>query len=303
MTLNLLRNGRINPKLLSWVYINGCHDFNRHPLAPPGTKLIIHSKPSNRSSWAFHGRLGWYVGPATSHYRCVKYYIKNTRSEVISDTVKFIPSYVPIPAANIDDLIRHSFSELIHLLKTRKTIFPNHSTQQNGTEALLKLSNILHNNTRMSNQVHPPLVTSDGGGTGVNISNSLRPQEKITYPKIEKRNKTQKITDAEFQKILDNVSKNKSNKNTAQPNGCSPPIINKLPSKNSSTKSFLMNHMFDIQGKKQSLDKLLVGSTKKIWQQALSNELGRLAQGIGTVQGNDVLDLDRKSTRLNSSHP
>ena len=52
-----------------------------------------------------------------------------------------------------------------------------------------------------------------------------------------------------------------------------------------------MNHMFDTQGKKQSLDKLPVGTTKKIWQQALSNELGRLAQGIGTVQGNDILDF------------
>ena len=37
LTLNLLQNARINPKLSSWAYINGCHKFNRHPLAPPGS--------------------------------------------------------------------------------------------------------------------------------------------------------------------------------------------------------------------------------------------------------------------------
>ena len=57
-TLNLLRNARMNPKLSSWAYINRCHDFNRHPLARPGTKLIVHSKPSYRSSWTF-GLVRW----------------------------------------------------------------------------------------------------------------------------------------------------------------------------------------------------------------------------------------------------
>ena len=49
--------------------------------------------------------------------------------------------------------------------------------------------------------------------------------------------------------------------------------------------------MFDTQGRKQSLDKLLQGPTKQIWQKALTNELGRLAQGINNVNGNDVVDF------------
>ena len=67
LTLNLLRNARCNHRLSAWAYLNGNHDFNRHPLAPPGTKNIIHLKPSNRPSWSFYGRMGWYIGPATSH--------------------------------------------------------------------------------------------------------------------------------------------------------------------------------------------------------------------------------------------
>ena len=52
-----------------------------------------------------------------------------------------------------------------------------------------------------------------------------------------------------------------------------------------------LSHMFDGQDKKQSLDKLLHGPQSNIWQVALSNELGRLAQGINNVEGNDVLDF------------
>jgi len=40
-----------------------------------------------------------------------------------------------------------------------------------------------------------------------------------------------------------------------------------------------LNHIFDANGKKKSLDALLVDETKPVWSQALSNELGRLIKG------------------------
>ena len=79
VTLNLLRNSRINPELSSWAYLFGNHDFNKVPLAPPGTKVMLHSKPTNRKSWAFHGEPGFYIGPAPQHYRCVKCYIPKNK--------------------------------------------------------------------------------------------------------------------------------------------------------------------------------------------------------------------------------
>ena len=42
MTLNLLRNSRINPRLSSWAILYGNNDFNKSPLAPPGTKILVH---------------------------------------------------------------------------------------------------------------------------------------------------------------------------------------------------------------------------------------------------------------------
>ena len=55
ITMNLLRNSRANPKLSSYAYLHGNFDFNKTPLAPPGTKVVVHSKPNNRASWDPHG--------------------------------------------------------------------------------------------------------------------------------------------------------------------------------------------------------------------------------------------------------
>jgi hypothetical protein len=53
MTLNMLRTSRINPKLSATTHLFGQYDFNRAPMAPPGTRII-----------APHGQVGWYIGPA-----------------------------------------------------------------------------------------------------------------------------------------------------------------------------------------------------------------------------------------------
>ena len=44
ITLNLLRNSRVNPALSSYAYLFGNYDFNKAPLAPVGTKVISHLK-------------------------------------------------------------------------------------------------------------------------------------------------------------------------------------------------------------------------------------------------------------------
>ena len=46
LTLNLLRPSRINPKLSAYAQLHDAIKFNRTPLAPPGTKIIIHNKPA-----------------------------------------------------------------------------------------------------------------------------------------------------------------------------------------------------------------------------------------------------------------
>lgn len=50
ITLNLLCNSRVNNKLSAYAFLFGNFNFNATPLAPPGTKVVIHKKPSQCAS-------------------------------------------------------------------------------------------------------------------------------------------------------------------------------------------------------------------------------------------------------------
>jgi hypothetical protein len=45
LTLNLLRSSRRQPRLSAHACLNGLFDFNRSPLAPPGTRVVVHVTP------------------------------------------------------------------------------------------------------------------------------------------------------------------------------------------------------------------------------------------------------------------
>ena len=88
----------------AYMALEGAFDYNKTPLAPPGTKLVIHENPEKRSSWAAHGFDEWYLGPVVEHYRCYRVYANNTRAERNADTVNFFPQHTKVPriAANDD---------------------------------------------------------------------------------------------------------------------------------------------------------------------------------------------------------
>ena len=56
----------------------------------------------------------------------------------------------------------------------------------------------------------------------------------------------------------------------------------------------LTNHIFNIDGHKESIDTLLQGPESDAWTQSLTNGLGRLAQGTNTILGNDCIDFIHK---------
>ena len=100
LTLNLLRPSRLNPRLSAEAQLDGAFYFNRTPLAPPGTRVIVHKTPDNRRTWAPHGVDGWYLRPAPNHYRCHRVYIPSTRAERIAKTVEFFPHDCPVPSSS-----------------------------------------------------------------------------------------------------------------------------------------------------------------------------------------------------------
>jgi hypothetical protein len=77
-TLNLLRSSRINPRLSAEAQLNGVFDYDRTPLAPPGTKVFVHKTSPVRRSRAPHGVGGWYIGAAPHHYCCWQVFIPQT---------------------------------------------------------------------------------------------------------------------------------------------------------------------------------------------------------------------------------
>lgn len=83
--------------------MNGNFDFNRTPLAPPGTKAILFDDPKQRGTWAPHSQDVWYVGPAREHYRCYQFYHPETKGTRIGGTAKFFPQYCQLPCISSAD--------------------------------------------------------------------------------------------------------------------------------------------------------------------------------------------------------
>ena len=92
--LNMIRQSRTLTHLSVYTHIFGEFYFNRTPLAPHRTQVVIHNRPNDRASWIPHGEDGWYIGPSMECYRCHKSYIPKTRVERISETVDFFPKTI-----------------------------------------------------------------------------------------------------------------------------------------------------------------------------------------------------------------
>ena len=116
ITLNLLRQSRLNPRLSAYAQLEGQFDYNKTPLAPPGIIAVGHVKPDARKSWDFHGKPGFYVSTAMEHYRCWNLYLPETNTTRNFDTVSFHPHSFKTPAISSADAATHAARNLTHAL-------------------------------------------------------------------------------------------------------------------------------------------------------------------------------------------
>jgi hypothetical protein len=118
-TLNMIRRSRINPKLSAYTQIFGVFDYNRTPLAPIGTRTVVHQRTTQqgRTTFADHGVIGWSIGPAMNHYRHRTFYIPKPRGTRVSDTVVFLPEKYTMPATASSDRATAAIEELTEALK------------------------------------------------------------------------------------------------------------------------------------------------------------------------------------------
>ena len=90
LTLNLLRQGTLDPSRSAWSYFHGSFNYDATPIGPLGCDIIAHKKTGTRHSWDFWGAAGWNVGVALQHYLCHTIVAKATRAARIPNIVEFI---------------------------------------------------------------------------------------------------------------------------------------------------------------------------------------------------------------------
>ena len=126
-----MRNSRQNPQLSAYTHMYGIFDFNKTPIAPPGTKAVIFEDPDTRASWGPHGKIAWYVQPALEHYRNYTFYIPETGGVRNSASVQFFPYYVTMPRILNVDAITIAADDLVQALlkpeaKKNLNMLPKH---------------------------------------------------------------------------------------------------------------------------------------------------------------------------------
>ena len=67
ITFNMMRQCALNPRLSAFEAMEGMFSFDATPMAPVGTKTIIHLKPVQRHSWGYHALKAWYIGTSIKH--------------------------------------------------------------------------------------------------------------------------------------------------------------------------------------------------------------------------------------------
>ena len=140
LTLNLLRPSQLNPKLSAYTQLEGAFDFNRTPLAPPGSCVIVHEKPTQCRTWAPYGVDGWYIGPAMDHYQCYRVWIPSTHAERIADTIQFFPTILGTLTLSHCDATLQAARELTHALQNLNNANPLSQLSDDQLRALHQLS-------------------------------------------------------------------------------------------------------------------------------------------------------------------
>ena len=71
------------------------------------------------------------------------FFVPDKHSEVNSDTVKFIPRYIPIPECSIDDHLKKTVNDLVHLLLNKSPAVPV-LQPESARAALIKIAELLN---------------------------------------------------------------------------------------------------------------------------------------------------------------
>ena len=138
--------------------MEGAFYFNKTPLAPVGTKVIVHEKPQSRPAWSPHGVNGWYLGPAMHHYQCYRVCTKYTRSICIADILTWFPTLVEMPKTSSADDAVVAVQQLTAALQNPSPTMPLAPLFDKHRAALDQLAGIF-DNLKSKHNGAPPRVS------------------------------------------------------------------------------------------------------------------------------------------------
>ena len=113
---NFLRQANVAPKVSSWAYLYGQHDFNQHPLAPLGIEAHIYIPPDKRIRWGVKSHKGFYIGTSFEHYRYYKAYCTSTKAVQGAKTMYFKHKYITSPTITPQDAVIQAAKQLADIL-------------------------------------------------------------------------------------------------------------------------------------------------------------------------------------------
>ena len=191
LTLNLLRECKVNPSHSAYSYIYGTFDFSAHPLAPLGCKAIVHDraigKGGKRHTWANRGREGFYIGPAMHSYRVWRFYMPDTKSIVASDTAEFFPLHV-MPTLSMEAIIATALQDIQQALTDMKPPHTNFSDSTDAHAVIGRLNSMFDGQSdleippakfpRVANPAAPPQRVIDSPNPTIN---AYQPKKKQKY--------------------------------------------------------------------------------------------------------------------------
>ena len=295
LTLNLLRNSCTNPKLSAYAFLNGNFDFNKTPMAPAGTRVVVHTKPDKRSTFGYHGEQGCHVGPSLEHYRCMKCFITSTCRVRDADTLQFFPKVTPFPKTSADECVHKPVRDLLSLLSKPLPTLPYLEYGDQTQNSLHQIAALLGRATILPNPVLSlPSKTSAKTPLVAYKHDSFFPLRPTTRPLLLSTAKnivpTPRVHNIDsdppprVQHTIPTPIHTPITRSTTRLVSrflCSSNPVRITQQSNHTYEVPVVNHIYHpTTSKKETIDTLLQGSDSTVWSASLSNELGRLAQGI-----------------------
>ncbi len=263
-TLNLLRPARLNPRLSAEAHLNGAFDYNRTPLAPPGTKVLIHETPANRRTWDPHGVDGWYIGAAPEHYRCHRVYVTKTAAERIAKTVEFFPHNCAMPKTSSADAATQAALDLIDALQHPAPAAPFAQLGHGQLHAIRQLATLFQATTSKP---------SDNAPSSPRVAPRHAPLARVpTIPVVPPRVPVTRPP----------LNRNGQDLIHPEPND---PVLHRYQLRsrmNQVTHDHANSVIDEVTGHSLEYRHLSTGPDHAVWTKSLANDLGRLAQGVGT---------------------